>query len=127
MTATIVPPSPVPVASADNELALAVDRAREYADAAQAPNTRRAYRVGWNDFATYCASHAAVPLPTSPQTVALYVTVLADRTKLATIRTYLAAIAEKHRENGLESPTSRAMVRRIVRWHRSHQRSLADP
>jgi integrase len=54
-------------------------------------------------------------LPATPQSVALYVTALAARAKLATIRLYLAAIAEKHRETGLDSPTSHDMVRRIVR------------
>lgn len=102
-------------ASADNELALAVDRAKNYANAAQADNTRRAYRVGWNDFSAYCARHYLAALPAAPQTVAVYVTQLAERAKLGTVRLYLAAIAEKHREAGLERPTSHDMVRRIVR------------
>jgi integrase len=97
-----------------NDLAL-VDRARTYAEAAQADNTRRAYRVGWNDFTTYCAQHGLQSLPATPQNVALYVTHLAERAKLATIRLYLAAIAERYRETGLPSPTAHDMVRRIVR------------
>jgi integrase len=115
MTTTILPQALPVGASVDNELALVVDRARDYAEAAQAPNTRRAYRVGWGDFTAYCASHALTPLPAAPQTVALYATSLAARAKLATIRLYLAAIAEKHRETGLELPTTHEMVRRIVR------------
>ena len=79
-------------------LALVVDRARDYAEAAQADNTRRAYRVGWNDFIAYCADNGFDALPASPQSVALYVTALAGRAKLATIRLYLAAIAERHRK-----------------------------
>jgi integrase len=96
-------------------LALVVDRARDYAEAAQAENTRRAYRVGWNDFSAYCADNGFNALPAMPQSVALYVTALAARAKLATIRLYLAAIAEKHRETGLDSPTAHEVVRRIVR------------
>jgi integrase len=98
-----------------SDLTLVVDRARDYAEAAQADNTRRAYRVGWNDFSAYCVENRFDALPASPQSVALYVTALAERAKLATIRLYLAAIAEKHRETGLDSPTSHEMVRRIVR------------
>ena len=115
MTTTILPQTLPVAASADKGLALVVDRARDYAEAAHAENTRRAYSVGWNDFTAYCADHSLNALPASPQTVALYVTSLADRAKLSTIRTYLAGIAEKHRETGLDSPTAHEMVRRIVR------------
>jgi integrase len=115
MTTTILPQA-LPVAtSADNALALVVDRARDYAEAAQAENTRRAYRVGWTDFFAYCARHNFEPMPAAAQTVALYVTALAARAKISTIRLYLAAIAERHRERGLDSPTAHDMVRRIVR------------
>jgi integrase len=95
--------------------ALVVDRARRLAEAAHAENTRRAYRVGWNDFSAYCADHGLRALPADTQTVALYATALAERAKLATIRLYIAGIAEKHRETGLESPVAHDMVRRIVR------------
>lgn len=115
MTTTILPQNLPVAASADNRLALAVDRARDYADAAQADNTRRAYRVGWNDFSAYCVDNGFDALPANPQSVALYVTALAARAKLATIRLYLAGIAEKHRETGLDSPTAHEVVRRIVR------------
>lgn len=115
MTTTILPQVLPVAASTDNALALVVDRARDYAEAAQADNTRRAYRVGWNDFIAYCVENDLDALPASPQSVALYVTVLAERAKLSTIRLYLAAIAEKHRETGLNSPTGHDMVRRIVR------------
>src|ERR1700684_4152627 len=102
-------------ASADSGLALVIDRARHYAEAAHADNTRRAYRVGWNDFTAFCTIQGFDSLPAAPQTVALYVTGLAGRAKLATIRLYLAAVAEKHREIGLESPGAHKIVRRIVR------------
>jgi integrase len=115
MTATILPQSLPVAASADNELALVVDRARGYAEASHAANTRRAYGVGWSDFAAYCSQHGLQSLPASPQTVALYVTSLAARAKLATIQLYLAAIAAKHREIGLGPPTVHEMVRRVVR------------
>jgi len=115
MTATILPQKLPVAASADNDLALAVDRARDYAEASRAENTRRAYRIGWNDFSAYCTTNRFDPLPASPQILALYVTTLAQRAKLATIRLYLAAVSEKHRETGLESPTSHEMVRRVLR------------
>lgn len=115
MTTTILPQTLPVAASAVNDLATAVDRARDYAEAAHAPGTRRAYHVGWTDFSAHCREHGFEALPASPQTVTLYVTALADRAKLATIRLYLAAIAHKHREIGLESPVSHVIVRRVVR------------
>ncbi|HEY6487448.1 MAG TPA: hypothetical protein VIX83_13785 [Candidatus Cybelea sp.] len=53
-----------------------VERAREYAEASQAPNTRRVYTTGWNDFVAYCRERGFAPLPASPQTVTLYATSL---------------------------------------------------
>lgn len=114
MTSTIVPQT-LSSASADNALVFAVGRAREYAEAAHAAGTRRAYGIGWANFTSYCEAQGANALPATPQTVALYVTTLAEHSKLATIRLYVAAIAHKHRETGLESPTAHEIVRRIVR------------
>jgi integrase len=115
MTTTIVPQALAVAASADNGLALVVNRARDYAEAAQAPATRRAYRISWYGFTAYCSAHGFNALPASPQTVAIYVTSLAERAKIATIRLHLAAISQKHRETSLDSPTAHEMVRRIVR------------
>lgn len=92
-----------------------IGKARDYAAAAQAENTRRVYATGWNDFLSYCRQNALTALPATPQGVALYTTALADRAKLGTIRIYLAAIGQKHREAGQESPVAHEIVRRIVR------------
>ncbi|MGA8474909.1 MAG: tyrosine-type recombinase/integrase [Candidatus Cybelea sp.] len=115
MTATILPQALPVAAKTDNALASTVDRARDYAEAAQAPATRLAYRISWDGFTAYCTAHGFNTLPASPQTIALYVTSLAERAKIATIRRHLAAISQKHRETGLDSPTAHEMVRRIVR------------
>lgn len=115
MTTQILPQATPIAASVVNDLATVVTRARDFAEAAHASGTRRAYSVGWSDFSAYCRDHGLHPLPASPQTVTLYVTALADRLKLATIRLYLAAITQKHREIGLESPVSHEIVRRVVR------------
>jgi integrase len=112
MTNSILPQAS---ASANDALDVVVDRARRYAEAAHAVNTRRAYCVGWNHFMAYCGSNGFDAMPATPQTVALYVTSLADSAKLATIRLYLAAISHNHREMGLESPVPHELVRRIVR------------
>ena len=63
---------------------------------------------------TYCRANGLQPLPATPQSVVLYVTDLADRAKLATIKQRLVAIAHKHKETGLESPVSHEIARRVV-------------
>ncbi len=116
MTATILPRAlPAGASVANDDLAVAIEQAREYADASQAVNTRRVYATGWNDFAAYCNARAISALPATPQTVTLYATSLAERVKLSTLRIYLAAVAQKHREAGLESPVAHEIVRRVVR------------
>jgi hypothetical protein len=72
-------PQASPVASVNNDLALTVDMAKGYAEAAHAENMRRADRLGWNDFVTYYERHGFQTLPASPQSVALYMTALTER------------------------------------------------
>ena len=37
-----------------------------------APNTRRAYVAGWNDFTSWCLEHRCAGLPASPSVVGRY-------------------------------------------------------
>ena len=37
-----------------------------------APNTRRAYVAGWNDFTNWCLEHRCAGLPASPSVVGRY-------------------------------------------------------
>lgn len=92
-----------------------IDRARQFVAASRAAATHRAYASDWRDFLAYCAPRDLNTLPASPQTVVLYVSQLADRAKLATVRRRLASIAQMHKEHGLESPCSHEVVRRVVR------------
>ena len=94
--ADIVPPS--------------LDQAREFARHSKAENTLRGYRADWRDFCGWCESHAASPLPASPETVAAYIAECAGRLKVGSIQRRLNAIAEAHKALGLESPTHHAMV-----------------
>ncbi len=78
-------PDPVPdqflvVASAETAATLAAvrEQARDYAQGSKAPNTRRAYRADWADFTAWCRAHDRSPLPALPETVAFYLSALAD-------------------------------------------------
>jgi site-specific recombinase XerD len=109
---------PVPIAISENYALVAaetLDRAREFTEAAHAPNTRRGYASDLRGFNAWCARRGHRSLPAEPQTVVLYVTELAQTSKLATIRRHLAAIAFIHRERRLESPVGSEIVRRVVR------------
>jgi site-specific recombinase XerD len=106
------PCDPAPTAAADlARLADVADRARDYAQAARAASTLRAYRTDWRAFAAWCAAHRLAALPAAAETVALYVADLGGRKKAATIARRLAAIAEAHKAAGHPSPTTDAAVK----------------
>src|SRR5690349_13372814 len=96
--------SPIVVGTAREPLAqlsAVADQARDYVAAAKAPNTLRAYRADWADFAGWCAQHRLEALPAVPETVALYLTALAGQKKAATLQRRLSAISQAHQAAGL--------------------------
>ena len=91
-------------------------RARAYADAAKAPNTRRAYRSDWNDFLRWCRGRRRTALAATPDTVALYLTELASVCKVSTLQRRLTSIGQAHQAAGYaahESPTKHVTVRAV--------------
>jgi site-specific recombinase XerC len=99
--------------------------AREYVEAAKAPNTRRAYRTQWTTFADWCTSFDRVPLPAAPATLALFLTGRAQAgLKVASLGLALSAIRAVHRDAGLADPAANPEVRTI--WEgirRTHGRA----
>jgi integrase len=94
----------------------AIERAKEYARASRSEATRRAYASDLRDFERFCRDRGLVALPATPQTIALYVTELAERVKVSTIRRRLVAIAGEHKRAGFDpAPTSNRIVREILR------------
>ncbi len=96
-----------------------IQAAREYAAAARAPNTLRAYRSDVDDFSTYCRVElgGAEPLPAAPETVALYITDMASERdlKASTIQRRLASISAWHKRAGFASPTEERLVRETMK------------
>ena len=90
------------------------DKAREYIGKATADNTKRAYRADWRDFCSWCDAHQLAPLPAQPETIALYLTSLAEILKPSTLQRRLAAIAKAHQTAGHESPTQREAVKAVM-------------
>jgi integrase len=85
-------------------------KAERFFRASKAGTTRRAYDSDWRHFNSWCISNQLVSLPATPETVALYITELADprpgekKRKVATITRRLTAINAAHHLAGLDSP-----------------------
>ncbi len=84
------------------------ESAQRYVAQAKAPRTLKAYQSDWEDFKTFCRDRRMIALPAEPETVALYVTWMADEgRKPATISRRLAAISKMHSAAGFpDSPTA---------------------
>jgi len=93
----------------------AMQSARTYAQAAKSDATRRAYRTSWGAFTAWCGSRNLSFMPAAPETIAVYISQLADAgRKVATIERALAAISEAQRAGGYLSPRTSAPVRSVL-------------
>ena len=110
MSETTLEPSASPLPA---DLPALAERARAYVQAGVAPNTRRAYRAAWTDFAEWCVLRHLDPLPAAPETVALYLTDLSASRRVSTLQQRLNAIAKAHRASGFEPPGRDARVRAV--------------
>ncbi|GAB2797812.1 integrase [Hymenobacter luteus] len=102
-TVPVVPPSP-----ASTGLAHLAEQTARYVEAGLqgAPNTARAYAGDWRRFSAWCTEHGQVALPASVDTLAGFVTHLAETgKKVATIQRHCAAISKAHALRDLASPT----------------------
>jgi integrase len=81
-------------------------QAAQYLEAARASSTRKSYAADIRDFEAFCTAYGPPFLPSTPETVALYLTHLASRAAVSTCRRRLAAITYVHRQKGLDSPAT---------------------
>jgi integrase len=85
-------------------------KAERFFQASKSGTTRRAYASDWRHFHSWCVRNRLVSLPATPETVALYITELADPPlgekprKVATITRRLTAINGAHHLAGFDSP-----------------------
>lgn len=105
---SIIPHSAIPPSLQET-----VQKARDYTAQAKAGNTTRAYGADWRDFTEWCRHHGRQSLPTDPQTVAYYITDLAERRKPSTIQRRLSAISQAHQAAGFDTPTTSMLVRSV--------------
>ena len=91
-------------------------QAKDFAEAAIQPNTKRAYKAAWEDFKTYCADRKIKPMPASAGDVADYITFCANGDlKTQTIAVRLAAISKAHRLNKQTDPTIDEAVKLVMK------------
>lgn len=99
-----------------DEVAARIGRSME---SARSDGTKRAYESAWRRFEHWCTANNHSPLPAHPATVAAYLVAAADTLTVDGARAYapptfakwVAAIADRHRRTGHESPTSHEIVR----------------
>jgi len=90
----------------DPRLARLTETARDYARAARAENTQRAYESDWRQFASWLRRQGFDPLPPDPRTVGLYLAACADGTgrmtpmSVASLERRLSGIAWHYRQLG---------------------------
>lgn len=78
----------------------------------RADRTLIAYQTDWRLFERWCHEHGVLPLPATSETLARYLTHLADTgRKASTIRRARISIGVMHREHGLNRPDSDVQVR----------------
>jgi site-specific recombinase XerD len=109
-------------AAAGPEVQRLAAAAAAYADAAQASNTRRAYESDWADFAAWCCTFGATPLPAAGATVAFYLMARAETHAVSTLERRMAAISTKHRMADLPPPASRDLRAIWAGIRRTHGR-----
>ena len=84
-----------------------VDTARDYAKAATAANTNKAYAADWKHFGRWCRLKGVEPLPPSPEMIGLYLTDLASpgtgapALSVATIDRKLSGLAWHYAQRGV--------------------------
>lgn len=82
-------------------------------------NTRLAYERQWRAFAEWCAAHGRAPMPTTPETLAEYVSALADLDRApSTIEQAIATIRTAHRQAGHKGHPDTEAARAVLRVHR---------
>lgn len=84
-----------------------IRKAKAFVASAKSPATLKAYRNDWRDFETWCRAHNLPSLPSTPETIALYISDRASTHAVGTITRRLTSITKVHQAAGhKESPAS---------------------
>lgn len=109
--------------------AMALAKAQAYQDAADAPETLRAYASDMKNFEAWCARHSMTALPATPEVVGAYLAAAGEGYAMQTLRRRVAAIARASGVAGYpldtKHPAIRETLRGIGRTHGSRGRRSA--
>ena len=73
-------------------------------------NTLKAYKSDFKDFAFFCDKHHLQSLPTTPNTISLYLTYLSKNLKVSTLRRRLVSIGMVHKLKGKYIDTKHPII-----------------
>ena len=104
-----------PLQGRELALADAASRAQDLLRHSLASSTRRAYASDWRGFSSWCRAHQRVDLPALPETVALYLTTLAESHKVSTLTLRISAISQAHQAAVFDPPTQAPVVRQLMK------------
>ena len=76
----------------------------------KAPNTLRAYKADYKDFASFCFRNGFKPMPSEPKIISLYLTYLSKSCKFSTLKRRLASISVIHKLSGRYIDTKHPMI-----------------
>jgi len=79
-------------------------KAKAYASENLRKNTKRTYRAGWGVFIAWCKDKGVESLPCTIDTVALFVSDMAESRKYNTLVAYMSAISVAHKTAGHDTP-----------------------
>jgi len=112
-------PASVPARNQTQDIALSPSVRETLASAihaSKAPNTRRAYRTAWGQFARWCNAQSIDPLAATTQTIAAYLANLAHTGKgLASIKMAASAINAGFAAANLNKPCNSEQVQTVIR------------
>jgi len=76
----------------------------------KAPNTLRAYKADYKDFASFCIKNGFKPMPSEPKIISFYLTYLSKSSKFSTLKRRLASISVIHKLSGHYIDTKHPMI-----------------
>ena len=93
----------------------------------KSPNTLRAYKADYKDFAGFCLKNGLKPMPSEPKVITIYLTHLSKSSKFSTLKRRLASISVIHKLSGhyidIKHPMITENLMGIKRILGSHQKA----
>jgi integrase len=90
------------------------DAADDYARRSVSDSSQRALRADWAVWSSWCAAQRLSAMPGSPDTAAGFLTDMADKKAVATLKRYIATVSKLDKLQGHGSPFADARVKAVL-------------